>query len=35
MNQPKKAYGLLTAVAMIIGIVVGSGIYFKADLYGW
>ena len=31
MNQPKKAYGLLTAVAMIIGIVVGSGIYFKAD----
>ena len=31
MNQPKKAYGLLTAVAMIIGIVVGSGIHFKAD----
>ena len=31
MNQPKKAYSLLTAIAMIIGIVVGSGIYFKAD----
>ena len=29
--QQQKTYGLMTAIAMIIGIVVGSGIYFKAD----
>lgn len=27
----KKAYGLTTAISMIVGIVIGSGIYFKAD----
>lgn len=27
----KPAYGLMTAVTMIVGIVIGSGIYFKAD----
>lgn len=27
----KKQYGLFTAVAMIIGIVIGSGIFFKSD----
>lgn len=30
MNNNKK-YSLLTAIAMIIGIVIGSGIFFKAD----
>lgn len=27
----KKSYGLFTTIAMIVGIVVGSGIYFRAD----
>ena len=27
----KKEYGLFTAVAMIVGIVIGSGIFFKSD----
>lgn len=27
----KKRYGLFTAIAMIIGIVIGSGIFFKSD----
>lgn len=27
----KKEYGLFTAIAMIVGIVIGSGIYFKSD----
>ncbi len=27
----KKSYGLPTTIAMIVGIVVGSGIYFRAD----
>ena len=27
----RKKYGLLTAIAMIIGIVIGSGIFFKSD----
>ncbi|NLP33854.1 MAG: APC family permease [Clostridiales bacterium] len=30
-NVPNEHYGFLTATAMIIGIVVGSGIYFKVD----
>lgn len=30
MNNSKK-YSLLTAIAMIVGIVIGSGIFFKAD----
>jgi len=31
MNQLSKKYGLLTAIAMVVGIVIGSGIFFKAD----
>ena len=31
MERQKGHYGLPTAIAMIIGIVVGSGIFFKAD----
>lgn len=31
MNQKKEAYSLWTAIAMIVGIVIGSGIYFKAE----
>ena len=27
----KKKYGLLTAIAMVVGIVVGSGVFFKAE----
>lgn len=27
----KKKYGLVTAIAMIVGIVIGSGIFFKSD----
>ena len=31
-NKTKRqAYSLMTAISMIIGIVIGSGIYFKAD----
>lgn len=29
--EGRKIYGLSTAISMIVGIVVGSGIYFKAD----
>lgn len=29
-NQLKKKYGLATAIAMVVGIVIGSGIFFKA-----
>jgi len=28
----KKKYGLWTAIAMVIGIVIGSGVFFKAEL---
>lgn len=31
MREEKQHYGLLTAITMIVGIVVGSGIFFKAD----
>lgn len=31
MQEETRKYGLATAVAMIIGIVIGSGIFFKAD----
>ncbi len=31
MNQLTKKYGLLTAIAMVVGIVIGSGVFFKAD----
>ena len=30
-NQLEKRYGLLTAVCVVIGIVVGSGVFFKAE----
>lgn len=29
-NKLEKKYGLLTAIAMVIGIVIGSGVFFKA-----
>lgn len=31
MEKNRKVYGFSTAVAMVVGIVVGSGIFFKAD----
>lgn len=31
MEQQKREYSLFTAVAMIVGIVIGSGIFFKSD----
>lgn len=30
-NSQKRKFGLLTTVAMIVGIVIGSGIFFKTD----
>ena len=30
-NRLEKKYGLLTAIAMVIGIVIGSGVFFKAE----
>lgn len=30
-NEMEKKYGLLTAIAMVIGIVIGSGVFFKAE----
>ncbi len=30
-NKLKKKYGLLTAIAMVVGIVIGSGVFFKAE----
>ena len=30
MEQLKKKYGLMTAICMVVGIVIGSGIFFKA-----
>ena len=30
-NTLKKKYGLLTAIAMVVGIVIGSGVFFKAE----
>lgn len=30
-NNVKEKYGLLTAASMVVGIVIGSGIFFKAD----
>lgn len=29
-NQLKKKYGLITAIAMVVGTVIGSGVFFKA-----
>lgn len=31
MENKRQTYGLFTTIAMIVGIVVGSGIFFKAD----
>lgn len=31
MKQLEKKYGLLTAIAMVVGVVIGSGVFFKAD----
>lgn len=31
MEQLQKKYGLATAVAMVVGVVIGSGVFFKAD----
>ncbi|NLV87322.1 MAG: APC family permease [Clostridiales bacterium] len=30
-NKMKEKYGLLTAIAMVVGIVIGSGVFFKAE----
>jgi len=30
-NQLKEKYGLLTAISMVVGIVIGSGVFFKAE----
>ncbi|MEF9922902.1 MAG: APC family permease [Anaerovoracaceae bacterium] len=30
-NELQKKYGLITAVCMVVGIVVGSGVFFKAE----
>ena len=30
-SVPQKQYGLFTAITMIVGIVIGSGIFFKSD----
>ncbi len=31
MSNNKQKYGFITAISMVIGIVIGSGIFFKAD----
>lgn len=31
MEKLKKKYGLITAITMVVGIVIGSGVFFKAD----
>ena len=31
MTQLQKRYGLSTAIAMVVGIVIGSGVFFKAE----
>lgn len=31
-NQLKKKYGLITAICMVVGIVIGSGVFFKAQI---
>lgn len=30
-NNLEKKYGLITAIAMVVGIVIGSGVFFKAE----
>lgn len=31
MQELKQKYGLITAIAMVVGIVIGSGVFFKAE----
>ena len=31
-EELEKKYGLLTAIAMVVGIVIGSGVFFKAEM---
>lgn len=31
MGELKKKYGLITAICMVVGIVIGSGVFFKAE----
>ncbi|MDD3537810.1 MAG: amino acid permease, partial [Eubacteriales bacterium] len=31
METLQKKYGLITATAMVVGIVIGSGVFFKAE----
>ncbi len=30
-SKLSKKYGLITAIAMVVGIVIGSGVFFKAE----
>ena len=30
-NRLEKRYGLVTAITMVVGIAIGSGIFFKAE----
>ena len=30
-NTLQKKYGLMTAICMVVGIVIGSGVFFKAQ----
>ena len=30
-NKLKERYGLFTAICMVVGIVIGSGVFFKAQ----
>ena len=30
-SQLKQKYGLATAIALVVGVVVGSGVFFKAE----
>ena len=30
-NQLNRKYGLFTAICMVVGIVIGSGVFFKAQ----
>ena len=31
-NKLHKKYGLITAIALVVGIVIGSGVFFKAEM---
>ncbi|MEG0157152.1 MAG: amino acid permease, partial [Anaerovoracaceae bacterium] len=30
-TELQKRYGLITAIALVVGIVIGSGVFFKAE----